>query len=268
MFSFEQLQTDPVSRRKFMTAMSAAGLGLAAARLFSPSAARAQVVSPATTQPSFSSSSFPGIPGNDINEVVLNFALTLEILEADLYRQALNLASGNANTAPLAASPNDYTQTVSSGSLETQEASDGFKFLSQFAFAEAAHRDFLSAAISAAGGTPVTGNAHGYAFPTTLTAALDAILEAVLPLEETGVRAYLGAAPFLTSLAYATTATGIYSTEARHSAAIAYVLGRDPGPVMQSGDLTVVTDPPAGNMFEYYLAPSTVITAVQAYYKS
>ncbi len=89
-----------------------------------------------------------------------------------------------------------------------------------------------------------------------------------MPLEETGVRAYLGAAPFLTTLSLVTTAASIYSTEARHSAAVAYVLGRDPGPIMLTGDQDVVSMPSADNVFEFYLAPATVITAVQAYYVS
>ena len=44
------------------------------------------------------------------------------------------------------------------------------------------------------------------------------------------MRAYLGAAGFLTDPGLIQTASSIYTTEARHSAALNYVLGLDTGP--------------------------------------
>ena len=69
---------------------------------------------------------FPGIRGRTIDEVVFNFALTLEFLEADLYRQALNLASGRATSAPLEATPASYALAVPDGGLGVKaHATDG-----------------------------------------------------------------------------------------------------------------------------------------------
>lgn len=276
MNDFEQMMKNPVDRRVFLQRMTAAGLGTAALALFAGCGGNDNN----NNNPGFSSADFRGVPGRNINEVVLNYALTLEILESDLYRQALNLASvGKSINDPLAAfSAQDSTyilQPGSAGNLSGTQAAAGFLYLKQYAYVEAAHRDFLRAAIQQGGGTPVTGNPTGYKFPTnTILTDLPSILQALLPLEETGVRAYLGAfkVPSFTAdttgLNYATVAASIYSTEARHSAAISYILGLDPGPTPRPGDLKVTPTYPSSNTFEYYLLPNTVITAVSAYYKS
>ena len=165
--------------------------------------------------------------------------------------------------------PGGYTQTVPNGSLTTYAAA-GFLYLVQFAYVEAAHRDFLRAALGA-DASPVTPASGKYKFATasgTPGTDLSTILSNVLPLEETGVRAYLGALPFLTDLPTAQTAGTIYSTECRHSASIEYILGLDPGPAR---NITGVPQPEqevqasqAANTFEKFLAPSVVLTAASS----
>jgi len=282
MTDYHRLTHDEPTRRRFLARMSAAGLGAAAASLFvGPAGALAAPAPPRKSPPppSLTASSsaddrddnattgpsarFPGIPGRNINEVVLNFALTLEILEADLYRQALNVASGRDVEAALSSNPGVYKNQASRGGFTADQAADAFLYLKQFTYIEAAHRDFLRAAITAGGGKPVAANPDGYRFPGGLKKDLRAILTAILPLEETGVRAYLGALPYLTDLNLATVAAGIFSTEARHSAVVAYTLGLDPGPRMQPGDKTVITDTPDYNTLEYYLPPGTVLQRVK-----
>jgi hypothetical protein len=208
---------------------------------------------------------FPGIRGRTIDEVVFNFALTLEFLEADLYRQALNLASGRATSAPLEATPASYALAVPDGGLGVKAAA-GFEYLRQYAFVEKAHADFLVAAIPTLGGTPVSPNPAGYqaAFGTTLAS----ILTVIRTLEEEGVRAYLGAAGFLTTLPLIQLASTIYSTEARHSAAVNYALGLDVGPAMQAGDLKVTPTYPHADTFEYFRTPSQVLTDIQPFLRS
>lgn len=208
---------------------------------------------------------FPGVRGRTIDEVVFNFALSLEFLEADLYRQALNLASGRALTAPLDATPAAYTLTVPDGGLGIKAAA-GFEYLRQYAFVEKAHADFLVAAIPTLGGTPVSPNPAGYQanFGTTLAS----ILTVIRTLEEEGVRAYLGAAGFLTTLPLIQLASTIYSTEARHSAAVNYALGLDVGPAMQAGDLKVTPTYPHPDTFEYFRTPSQVLTDIQPFLRS
>ena len=269
MYDLETLTSSATSRRGFLTAMTAAGLGLAATKLLADAPggvfAQAKAGDPDINFKDVQAA-MPGIPGGTINELVLNFALTLEILEADLYRQALNLASGKSITAPLSTDSTTYSRNVGQGGLGTDLANAGFLYLLQFAYVEAAHRDFLTAAITASGGTPTTANSAGYAFPNANGGNMKELLEQIYPLEETGVRAYLGAAPYITDLGLATTAVGIYSTEARHSAAIAYILGKDIGPVRMPGDLSVSPRQPTDNTFEFALAPATVLSVASSTY--
>jgi hypothetical protein len=243
---FERLCRDPVSRRAFLGRMTAAGLGVAAASLLSGCSGGGNGNGGGSGN---GSNSFPGIPGSgDVQ--VLNYALALEILEADLYAQALNKASGRPqNPTPgrdieLTAF-NSYQRAGSigagtfpgPGAAANVRADVGFLYLKQFAFVEAAHRDFLRAAITAAGGTPITRAQlapRGFKFPNGQNNpgnTIAAMLAAILPLEETGVRAYLGAVPSISNTDFLTAAGTIYSTECRHSAAVRYLLDEnDPGP--------------------------------------
>ncbi|MGC4030727.1 MAG: ferritin-like domain-containing protein [Tepidisphaeraceae bacterium] len=265
-----------VARRGFLRAAGAAGLGLTAAQLLVQTATRAVAADNFANARAgqgdvhFSQvrSDFPGIPGETTNEVVLNFALTLEILEADLYRQALNAASGLPNTRGLR-STTAYALAIDHGGLSTAARRAGFAYLRDFAFVEAMHRDFLITAINQSGFTPTVANPNGYAFPGGSPGTnLKAILANILAVEETGVRAYLGALPYLTDLNLGVTAGGIYSTECRHSAAIRYVVGQDIGPSRQEGDLSVSPNlqEHVENVFEFGLAPATVISAAGAYF--
>lgn len=270
MNEFDEILRSPVNRRAFLTRMSAAGLGAAAVALLAGCGSGRNVAEPGTVPGILDPNNFPGIPGRNINEVVLNYALALEILEADLYRQALNRATGRALTTPLASTASSYTQSVGNGSLSGPLAAAGFLYLVQYAYVEAAHRDFLRTTIQSLGGQPISANVRGYQFAAPLGSDLASILQAILPLEETGVRAYLGAAGFMTDFNLLTTAVAIHSTEARHSAAISYVLGVDPGPNYQPGDKRVTDGatapnpaPYSENTFQYYLDPPTVLTAIR-----
>ncbi|MBC8109009.1 MAG: ferritin-like domain-containing protein [Anaerolineae bacterium] len=267
MINFELLRRNESSRRAFLATMAAAGLGMAASRLFAiPGNGSKPPVTEADTRVA-RPSDFTGIPGRNINEQVLNFALTLEILEADIYRQALNYASGLPLRRSLSSNPRAYARNVEAGKgLTSRAANVGFVYLRDFTYVEAAHRDFLIAAIQAGGGTPVTANPAGYKFPALPKARMSDILAAILPLEETGVRAYLGAVRSLVDPGLVQTAGTIYSTEARHSGVLQYILGRDPGPARLGGDRSVVPKPPAENTFEYYQEPQQVITAARAYF--
>jgi Ferritin-like domain len=250
------------SRRRLMKLAAMGGISLAAVKMFTP--AKAFATTPTLTGgPTDGATQFAAIPGNSINEKVLNFALTLEILESDLYRQALNLASDLPVDYALNVNPKVYSLKMGGGGLSASQTQVGYLYLKQFAYVEGAHRDFLVAAITAAGFTPVQKNPGGYKFVTEPLANIKSLLTAILPLEETGTRAYLGALPYLTDLGLATVAGSIYSTECRHSAAINYILGLPAGPSASPGDLTVVPNPPAVNTFEPYLQPKTVVAAVK-----
>ena len=85
-------------------------------------------------------------------------------------------------------------------------------------------------------------------------------------VEETGVTAYLGATKYLTSPTLVQIAASIYSTEARHSSAVNYVLGLPFGP----SDAVGGTQPAAGAVdeFEYANTPTAVLNAVKPFFIS
>ena len=132
---------------------------------------------------------------------VLNFALKLEYLEAYFYQQRTTVTGLSAvNAAALALIATD----------------------------EANHVSFLRTVIVALGGTPIavpaTVGVFDYtargAFPTALTSAAT-YLALAQSFEDTGVRAYKGAAPLvMANKAVLTAALSIHAVEARHASHI------------------------------------------------
>jgi len=131
---------------------------------------------------------------------ILNFALTLEFLESNYYNV-------HGKTAGL-----------------TGEAE---KLRALIAGHEAAHVAGLIAAIKGAGGTPVTEPT--FKFPAS-TKTQKGFLAFASVLENTGVSAYNGQGPNLMSKAVLATAGSIVQVEARHAAAINYMIGLSPTP--------------------------------------
>lgn len=281
---------DPVSRRTFLARMTAAGLGTAAAALLAGCGGGGNGGGGTTTTSTTGlttfgdQANFPNIPGQNINLVVLNYALTLETLEADLYRQALNVAAGKDINAPLPANnASAYALAVPTGGLDATGAKAGFAYLQQFAYVEAAHRDFLRITIPKFGGTPVPANAKGYSAASAGLvpgADLKTILTVILTAEETGVQAYLGSASFLNDQSLVEQASSIYSTESRHSAVINLSLGiidpgatGAPGPSGRFGGVQPLTVP-AGDTnvpilpgtAEYSKTPKQVLASIQPFF--
>jgi hypothetical protein len=129
---------------------------------------------------------------------ILNFALTLEYLEADFYNvkgKSLNL-SGEAKT-----------------------------YAKLFGEEESEHVTALTAAIKQLGAKPVAKPT--FAFPATSEGSFLALASV---LENTGVGAYNGAAPSLQSKQVLAAAGSIVQIEARHAAAIDLLLGKSPTP--------------------------------------
>ena len=264
MVDFQELRDNENSRRTFLTRMAAAGLGTAALALFSATPAQAtgkQLLDIVTTP---DNENFPGIPGKGKNAKVLNYALALETLEADLYRQALNLAAGKDITTPLPDDVSGYTLSIPAGGLPDPHPAMGFLYLQQFAAVEAAHRDFLRAAIQQRGGAPVAPNPGGYKAP--FGSDLRSILEVILQVEETGVRAYLGAAGAITDLKLTQVAASIYSTECRHASVLKLTLIQDPSPTRQRGDEQVTPRQVGEYDFEYFQTPEQILQAVQPFF--
>jgi len=134
---------------------------------------------------------------------VLNYALTLEYLEAGFYN------AGSAKPGLFPGSDVLYINKITAD--------------------ENNHVTFLKNVIASLGGTAVaapivdyTGgnNKGGGPFPTVFT-NYDTFLAVAQVFEDTGVRAYKGAAPILLgNQVVLTAALGIHAVEARHAAAI------------------------------------------------
>ena len=129
---------------------------------------------------------------------ILNFALTLEYLEADFY-------TVKGKQVGLSGEAKAYART--------------------FGAEEVAHVSALTAAIKALGATPVAKPT--FVFPATSESSF---LSLASVLENTGVGAYNGAAPSLQSKAVLASAGSIVQTEARHAAAIDLLIGMSPTP--------------------------------------
>ncbi|KAL8287020.1 hypothetical protein RQP46_004026 [Phenoliferia psychrophenolica] len=136
---------------------------------------------------------------------VLNFALTLEHLEAAFYNQALTKYSAA-----------DFDKAGYTGA---------YPLLQSISNDEAAHVAFLTTALTAAGATPVS--ACNYTFPYT---DIPSFLGLSQVLEGVGTSAYLGAAGSINTTAYLTAAASILTVEARHNAFIRYLNGYSPFP--------------------------------------
>jgi hypothetical protein len=128
----------------------------------------------------------------------LNFALTLEYLEANFYIKA-----------------------VASGIIPSGDALNSLTVIRDH---ENEHVTFLKTAITAAGGTPVSFTASNFDFTAKGTfpkvfSDYGTLLAVAQTFEDTGVRAYKGQAPNLISNNdYLTAALQIHSVEARHAA--------------------------------------------------
>jgi len=141
---------------------------------------------------------------------ILNFALTLEYLEAAFYKEGANVKGLSEEVA---------------GYVET------------FGGEEQEHVDALKATITDLGGKPVEAPAvdFGDAFSSQ-----DAFIQTAITFEDLGVSAYNGAAPMIESKDLLATAGGIVQVEARHAATIRFAAGEDPTP--QAFDPALTTD--------------------------
>lgn len=145
---------------------------------------------------------------------ILNYALTLEHLEAAFYNQGLQtLTAANfaaaAFVAPLG--------TGVTGSL--------FANLQAIREHENTHVTTLMTVIRSLGGTPVAPCTYNFPFTTA-----DQFLTIAASLENTGVSAYIGALPMIQSPALQTAGATIATVEARHAAYLNLITGAIPFP--------------------------------------
>ena len=130
---------------------------------------------------------------------ILNFALTLEHLEAAFYETAAQRLGTRGYLG---------------------------RIIRTLRFDEQQHVAGLTAALQQGGYTPVNRAAR-YNFPNVF-ASKNAFLNFAATLEDTGVHAYLGQAPLIKTPSLLLTAASIVTVEARHTGAIRAALHRDP----------------------------------------
>ncbi|KAL5349601.1 hypothetical protein ACLOAV_005896 [Pseudogymnoascus australis] len=146
---------------------------------------------------------------------ILNYALTLEHLEDNFYRQGLV----NFTQVEFAAAGYDAIFYANVQRLSRDET---------------AHVKFITAALTAAGATPVAECT--YAFGVT---DVNMFVATASVLEGVGVSAYLGAAADIMSKDYLTAAGSILAVEARHSSYLRASLKQAPFPQPFDTPLTI-----------------------------
>ncbi len=134
---------------------------------------------------------------------ILNFALTLEYLEADFYAQ------GNAKADSL------FTSDKRAKDLFALIGSD-----------EQAHVTALKDTVTKLGGTPAAKPTVKY--PDGVFTDYKTFLKTSKAFEEVGVGAYLGQAGNLTDPALLQAAAGIFGVECRHAALVGKISGLQP----------------------------------------
>ena len=137
--------------------------------------------------------------GGDVE--ILNFALTLEYLEADFYKQGMEKAGLSGDVAALAKEIHDN---------------------------EMEHVEALKATIEQLGGTPAEEPTFDFGAAVN---SEEAFLKLANTLEDTGVSAYNGAATSIESVEVLAAAGGIVQVEARHAALIRLTRGTEPAPL-------------------------------------
>lgn len=144
----------------------------------------------------FASSKGSSRASSDVD--ILNFALTLEFLEAAFYAEALSKGALKGSTLA-------YAKVV---------AKD-----------EAQHVAFLKSALGAKAVKKPTFDFKG------TTGAMKSFQATATVLEDTGVSAYAGAAPLIANKKTLSAALSVHSVEARHAAWIRNITGAVPAPL-------------------------------------
>ena len=187
---------------------------------------------------------------NDLD--ILNYALTLEILEATFYEEGLDTFSDEDFEDALGDEGGDDESTpiANSGGGSARSIRDRIVEIGEH---EQEHVDFLTQTISDLGFAPVEGGEFdfGDAFDS-----VEAFLETAQALENTGVSAYLGAAPAITDPTVLAAAGSIATVEARHASYLNLLNGESPFP--DSFDTSLTRDEVLGEAGEFIVtAPAS-----------
>jgi rubrerythrin len=223
-----ELAEDPSSRKRFLKAMGGTGAAAALGVLIAACGGKDKTTSTAATTTSAAPSSGADVK-NDIE--IVNYALTLEYLEAQFYADVI--ASG------VVKDPKVGALAMKFGATEQQ------------------HVDALTAAVKQLGGTPAPKPKAS--FQSVIDGGVRKILVTAATVENLGAAAYLGQAGLIKNKDILAAALSIHSVEARHAAALNTLIGagfKGSGPL--SGSL------PDG-AFAKPMAKADVLKAVQPF---
>jgi hypothetical protein len=156
--------------------------------------------------------SFDDVEGTDID--VVNYALTLEHLENAFYRDGLEMFDRS-----------DFEDAEIVQNYSSEFGQSLYTTIEVIGEHEASHAGVLSEAVSLLGGEPVAEASYDFGVET-----VGDFLAVAQVLENTGVSAYAGAAPFIESPDLQSAALSIHSVEARHAAFLNTVNGETPFP--------------------------------------
>jgi len=145
---------------------------------------------------------------------LLNFALSLENLEAAFYTQGLAQFSST-----------DFNNSTFIQNFGSVISGDVYAYLSLIRNHETQHVRSLQALITSLNGTPIKPCTYNFGYKT----ADDFITVAAL-LENTGVMAYDGAMSQISSASLKTQAATIATVEARHASYLSLLTGNSPFP--------------------------------------
>ena len=181
-------------RRSFLKYAALVGVG-GALVASGTSALAAASPSPSATPAARGSSQFGA---GDVG--ILNYALTLEYLEAEFYQKG----------------------------LAANILGDDAKYVTPVAAHEAAHVQAITATLQKLGATPATKPT--FKFPDTTFTDKATFLKTAVTFEETGVKAYHGQITLIKDAAILGAAASIAGVESRHAAVLNYLAQMPPVP--------------------------------------
>ncbi len=193
--ALEELQQEPGSRSQFLKMVGGAGAAGALAVLV---AACGGDDDKDTTSSGGSASSGSASKGSKSDLEILNYALTLEYLEADFYQQVLD-----------------------SGEVKDKKVGEVAMEISEN---EQEHVAALIATVEKLGGKPAAKPMTN--FDSVLEGGEKKILETAASVENLGAAAYLGQAGRIQNKDVLAAALSIHTVEARHAAVLNNVVGK------------------------------------------
>jgi rubrerythrin len=200
--ALEELDRDPASRKRFLTAIGSTGAVAAFGALLAACGGSDKSSSSSSTTSTGSTTTSGGKSATDMfgkgDVGIVGYALTLEYLEADFYEQAA--ASGKLKGKALAVAK-------------------------QFGDEEAQHVQALEGALRKAGGK-LPKKPKGK-FPLK---SEKSILKLAATVENLGAAAYLGQAALIQDKEILAAALAIHAVEGRHAAVLNSVTGQDISP--------------------------------------